>query len=123
MDPFYNILVYVPGVGNPVSQSIVLTLAIIGFICYIDRNVLDFLQLVFVTLPVLGFMRIVMWVRLYPRLQWDRFQLLLRFKRKNHVTGGAKVSERHLKMAKQLMKELEHGSGQGAAGGADDSVQ
>ena len=124
MDPILqNVLIYVPGTFNPVLQSILLTFAIIGIICYLDRNVQDFLYLVFVSLPFLGLMRAAMWIRLYPRLQWDRLQLFLRFRRKDSVTGGVQVSERHLKMARQLIEELQSESGQGATGGADDSVQ
>lgn len=124
MDPLLqNVLIYVPGTSNPIVQSLVLTITIIALICYLDRNVLHFLYLVFISLPVLGFMRVVMWVRLYPRLQWDRLQLFLRFRRKDSVTGGVQVSERHLKMARQLIEELQSESGQRATGGADDSVQ
>ncbi len=124
MDIILQSLVFLtPGATDPVLQSIILVLFITGFICYLDRNVLDFLYLVFVSLPMLGLMRLVWWIRLYPRLQWDRLQLFLRFRRKNTVTGGVQVSERHLKMARQLMEELQNDGGQGAARGANDSVQ
>lgn len=64
-----------------------------------------------------------MWVRLYPRLQWDRLQLFLRLRRKHSVTGGVQVSERHLKMAKQLLDELQNDNQSRPAAGADDSLQ
>lgn len=118
-----SVLLFTPGSASPVVQSIVLTLAIIGLVCYLDRNVLDFLYLVFISLPMIGLMRVVWWFRLYPRLQLDRLQLFLRFQSKKSVTSGVQVSERHLKMARQLMEELQDGGGQGAARGADDSVQ
>lgn len=124
MDPILqNVLIYVPGTSSPIVQSIILTIAIIAVVCYIDRNVLHFLYLVFISLPALGFMRVVMWVRLYPRLQWDRLQLFLRLRRKHPVTGGAQVSKRHLKMAKQLLDELQNGNQSRPEPGADDYLQ
>jgi hypothetical protein len=102
---------------DPLRQSALLFVGIFTYICIIDKNVPQWLYLKFIAIPGIALMRLVWWVRLYPRLQWDRFQLFLRMRRKPSVTGGVGVSERHLKMAKQLMEELQNGQ---TSSGRDD---
>ncbi len=93
---------------NPLYQGILTTTAIFIYICYVDKNVPEWLFLVFVRVPALYLARLYWWVRLYPRLQADRFQLLMRMRRKpkDSLSGGSHISDRHLRMAKELMEQI-----------------
>lgn len=91
---------------DPVAQSLLITFGIVAYICYLDRNVLDFLYLAIILVPLVALGRVVLWLRLYPRLQIDRFQLSLRLKRKDSVTKSSQISDRHLRMARELMEQL-----------------
>lgn len=81
-------------------------LGVLAYICLLDRNVVDWLYLCIIVIPLLSIRRWFWWLRLYPRLQMDRLHLFLRFKRKDSVTESTQISDRHLRMAKEIMEQL-----------------
>ena len=91
---------------DPLAQSLLITFGIVADVCYVDRNVLDFLYLVLIMVPLVALGKAFWWIRLYPRLQLDRFQLSLRLKRNGSVTRSPQISDLHLRMAKELMEQL-----------------
>lgn len=87
-----------------VGIAIVLTLVVL------DGNILDLLYLYVYKYPVLLAQKTWIWLRIWPRLQWDTWWL----KKGNNRVG--KPSQRFVRMAEQVLEELNDRAGRDQKG-------